>query len=289
MEWRASWLALQALSSFSPQPFPPFLQHTKDSRESIWKHQSNPTCSFHEWGPTSPVVKWCCLFYHRSWVIQGSFYLLKEDMWGMSKGCLSPESGPLGKAPLPPATFSSILRMHGYPSRGLWFFPSLSLLNFAWFTFQILLFAQLIDCTRFQTWDDCRQLCFEEAEWAIMSHNCDVKHPLTRWGWTDVGQLLMPKWPLWERHSSYPSHCPCASAGDSSGPVGPACTRCDSPLKKLFVICALLSIEIESIDPNWLPRTKIKWKGNWLPCPPSIECHSSSPLKLFSSTLVYHS
>lgn len=59
--------------------------------------------------------------------------------------------------------------------------------------------------------------------------------------------------------------------------------------KKLFVICALLSIEIKSIDSNWLPTTKIKWKGNWLPCPPLIECHSSSPLKLFSSTLVYHS
>lgn len=60
-------------------------------------------------------------------------------------------------------------------------------------------------------------------------------------------------------------------------------------LQALFVICTLLSIEIESIDRYWLPRTKIKRKGNWLPCPLSIWCHSSSPRKWFSSALVYHS
>lgn len=65
------------------------------------------------------------------WGIQGSFYFLKEDLRRMSKGSLSPESGSLGNTPFPPATFSSILKMHGDPSWGLWFFPSVPLLNAA--------------------------------------------------------------------------------------------------------------------------------------------------------------
>lgn len=68
----------------------------------------------------------------------------------MSEVSLPPESEPSGNTP-PTPTFSGTLRMYGYPSLQLRIFPSLCVLTFACFTFQISLFAQLIDCTGFQT------------------------------------------------------------------------------------------------------------------------------------------
>ena len=123
------------------------------------------------------------------------------------------------------------------------------------------------------------------TEWAVLRRGCDALGPLRL-----SGPLAAAAADTVGRGIQHiPDGLPRGSAGAAQDLLDLTAHTVTAHLKELFVICTRLSMEIESIDPNWLPRTKIKWKGNWLPCPPSIERHSSSPLKLFSSTLVYHS